>query len=77
VSYRPALTGRAFGQFSDLLRERPDAYAALVAPLTRLIRAAAAPSARSRTGSGPGGIALVPGTHAASRSPHPVRTARS
>ena len=45
--------------------------------LTELIRAAAAPSARSRTGSGSGGIALVPGTHAASRSPYPVRTARS
>jgi hypothetical protein len=37
VSYRPALTGRAFGQFSDLLRDRPDAYAALAARLTRLV----------------------------------------
>jgi hypothetical protein len=37
VSYRPALTGRAFGQFSDLLRDRPDAYVALAARLTRLV----------------------------------------
>jgi hypothetical protein len=37
VSYRPALTGRAFGQFSDLLRDRPDAHAALAARLTRLV----------------------------------------
>jgi hypothetical protein len=37
VSYRPLLTGRAFGQFSDLLRGRPDAYAALAARLTRLV----------------------------------------
>jgi hypothetical protein len=37
VSYRPALTGRAFGQFSDLLRDRPDAYAALATRLTRLV----------------------------------------
>lgn len=36
MSYRPALTGRAFGQFSDLLRDRPDAYAALATRLTRL-----------------------------------------
>ena len=44
---------------------------------TELIRAAAAPSARSRPGSGPGGITLVPGMQAASTSPYPVRSARS
>jgi hypothetical protein len=37
VTYRPALTGRAFGQFSGLLRDRPDVYAALAARLTRLV----------------------------------------
>lgn len=37
MSYRPALTGRAFGQFSDLLRDRPDAHAALATRLTRLV----------------------------------------
>lgn len=37
MSYRPALTGRPFGQFSDLLRDRPDAYTALAARLTRLV----------------------------------------
>ncbi len=37
MSYRPALTGRAFGQFSGLLRDRPDAYAPLAERLTQLV----------------------------------------
>jgi hypothetical protein len=36
VSYRPTLTGRALDQFSDLLRNHPDAYAALVERLGQL-----------------------------------------
>ena len=36
MSYRPALTGRAFGQFSGLLSDRPVAYAALMERLARL-----------------------------------------